>query len=621
MVEITDPFYTSPHQFYTGLLATGAGVGGEVIQIGDRWYMPDHASGRYKMISIPALRPQEDIADRPGEQSLSNAGLWRRTPSSWHHGAGQRWYDRDEADPFRYRWSRGVDVWTKWQMSLLPGVSTVATESGGSWTSLAVGEFTGGSRLVAAGTSGRCVTIESDGTVNEVTGLTGEVWCASTGSTVYVADSAGIHSLDSAGTGISSFNSNLTGGKLWFAKDRLWFADGADLWDVIDASTGGSGTNPVHSHTWPDWEWSAVHESLGQVYAAGFAGEKGQVYSIGIDPDTTDPLTPIVALPLPTTEIPHSVYGYVGFVLVGTNRGLRVCQAQDDGTLISGPIVGFDLHEDHLHPVRCIEGVDRFVWFGQDDLYDDASSMGRVDLSTFVETLGPAYAPDLTADQLGNLTAARYFDMRMWFAVGDTLYVESDSRVSDGYLDTGRITMNIADRKAGVYVDLRHDPLESGDSVNVYVTAPNRDMSLVGSSNVAGSERPINAFPINPGRQIWHDLRVELDRSPGGESPVVTGVSLAAQVAPDRSLTLLLPLLVHETVQYVDRDFQLDVLGEIAYFVDLVFAQRLVRFQQGSLTFQGFVEDFEFVPHQSTQDGRGLNGTVVLQFKTAESRR
>src|SRR5689334_12860346 len=86
-------------------------------------YMVDKFSQQDKHQSVPMLRQQSDTSGRPGEESLNPAGLWRRAQESWHHGAGQEWLDRADSDPYRFRSSKGVDVWSKWALSLLPAVN------------------------------------------------------------------------------------------------------------------------------------------------------------------------------------------------------------------------------------------------------------------------------------------------------------------------------------------------------------------------------------------------------------------------------------------------------------------------------------------------------------------
>lgn len=73
--------------------------------------------------TVPVMRTQADTSTEAGEQSLNPQGLWRRSQESWHHGAGQDFLDgrmgETPPDPRRFRSSKGVDIWTKGQASLL----------------------------------------------------------------------------------------------------------------------------------------------------------------------------------------------------------------------------------------------------------------------------------------------------------------------------------------------------------------------------------------------------------------------------------------------------------------------------------------------------------------------
>ena len=70
-------------------------------------------------VSVPMQRIQQ-TQDTTGEGSLSTDGAWRRTITSWHHGAGQRYYDQRDSDPYRFDTSLGVDIWTPGELAPLP---------------------------------------------------------------------------------------------------------------------------------------------------------------------------------------------------------------------------------------------------------------------------------------------------------------------------------------------------------------------------------------------------------------------------------------------------------------------------------------------------------------------
>ena len=77
----------------------------------------------YQRETAPYKKDQFDNSKEPGEQSLT--GWWIRSQSSFHGGTGIRFYDPTSGESTAYRFadSRGVDVWTKGQVSLLKDVT------------------------------------------------------------------------------------------------------------------------------------------------------------------------------------------------------------------------------------------------------------------------------------------------------------------------------------------------------------------------------------------------------------------------------------------------------------------------------------------------------------------
>lgn len=601
--------------YYTGTVLVAGTYSGKVVSLGEHWYLLDLASEQFRYASVPINRPQADTSERVGEQTLSRDGLWRRTISTWHHGAGQHWYDRDEANPRRFLISRGVDPFTTWQASLLPDVTKLEVNATG-WNSLAVGEFSGGQRLVAAGNSAKCMTITAALAETTVTGLTGAVRLTSTGSTVYASDDTGIYSINSAGTGVSLFNTNVNAADaIGFAKNRLLAGVGTGLWDVIDGTTSAA----HYVNPWTGWRWTAFADGQSVIYACGYSGDKGLIFAVPVLADGTGLDEPRVAYELPHGELPYAMVNYVGFLLIGTTRGVRLAQQAEDGSLSVGAAVGSDEHVDHSHPCRCLEPQDRFCWFGWDETFSDAAGLGRVDLSQFVEPLAPAYAPDLMGQETGQVNAVITFDNRRFFTVGEGLYRQSDTVVGQGYIETGTITYNIIDEKVAVWADLRHHMLEATESIEFWHrNLEQTDYELVATSSAEGSTRPTALIPSNHQRSVGHDLKVILKRGSSTTGPILTGIVLAAQPAPERSFHILLPLLIHSEVNLDDSGYLMDVPSEVAYLRRLVETQQLVRYTSGAITHLVFVEDYEWIPHHSSVDEQSFDGTVVVKLKSAE---
>ena len=72
---------------------------------------------RFRRSSVQLLNSQQNI-DK-GESALTTPEVWRRTYKSWHHGAGQRFADREDSDMYRFDTCKGVNVWERWEVTLL----------------------------------------------------------------------------------------------------------------------------------------------------------------------------------------------------------------------------------------------------------------------------------------------------------------------------------------------------------------------------------------------------------------------------------------------------------------------------------------------------------------------
>ena len=605
---ITHSFYGPSYPFYSGTVSVaGEGVPGAMVSIGDHSYLVDRKSDRYRFVSIPALRPQTDTEPTSGEHTLTVDGLWRKIISTWHHGAGQTWFDRNDADGQRFDTSRGVNPWERWELTLLPDVTEVEDDVNG-FTSLAVGEFTAGQRLVAVGTNTGFTVTPALG-LTTISGLTGTLWCTSNGSTVYVAASDGIYTLNAAGTGGTMWNTNVNAAnRIAMVKGRLIATVGAQLWDVIDTTT----STPHYTQPWPGWAWTGLAEGQNTIYACGYAGDKGLIYSVPIKDDGTGLDAPRVAQELPHGELPYAMVGYIGFLVIGTSKGVRLAQQDVNGNLTLGAVVGEE-------PCRCLEPQDRFVWFGWDNIFSSASGLGRLDLSEFVQPLAPAYASDLVAPEAGNCTAVITFDDKRFFVAGTGLYTESANAVGTGYFTSGNITFNIADDKVAVYASVRHSPLETGEQIELEEEVGLTGVyTFIGESVLVGSTKPPAPFRRDHERALAHQMKVTLRKGTPASGPVLTGVELAAQPAPVRSFNIFLPLLIASPLVVEGYESIMDVPAEVHYLRSLVESQQLVRFSSGVVTHLVFVEDYEWIPGHLLVDETHYQGTMVVKLKFAE---
>ena len=85
----------------------------------------------YRRVTAQYRKQQIDQSREPGEQTLT--GWWLRSQSSFHFGQGIKFFEpiQDESLRFQYTESKGLDVWTRGQATLLKSVASQHTVTGG----------------------------------------------------------------------------------------------------------------------------------------------------------------------------------------------------------------------------------------------------------------------------------------------------------------------------------------------------------------------------------------------------------------------------------------------------------------------------------------------------------
>jgi len=85
----------------------------------------------YRRVTAQYRKQQIDQSREPGEQTLT--GWWLRSQSSFHYGQGIKFFEpiQDEGLRFQYTESKGIDVWTKGQATLLKSCDSQHLTTGG----------------------------------------------------------------------------------------------------------------------------------------------------------------------------------------------------------------------------------------------------------------------------------------------------------------------------------------------------------------------------------------------------------------------------------------------------------------------------------------------------------
>jgi hypothetical protein len=129
--DITEgiPYVLSNPAGSTAYSATGEAY--DVAIGGLPFFLLNSDDAPYRRVTAQYRKQQIDQSREPGEQTLT--GWWVRSQSSFHYGQGIKFFEpiQDESLRFQYTESKGVNVWTKGQATLLNSSESQHTVTGG----------------------------------------------------------------------------------------------------------------------------------------------------------------------------------------------------------------------------------------------------------------------------------------------------------------------------------------------------------------------------------------------------------------------------------------------------------------------------------------------------------
>ena len=114
-----------------GATYTASGYAYDVAINGLPFFIAASDDNPYRRVTAQYRKQQIDQSREPGEQTLT--GWWLRSQSSFHYGQGIKFFEpiQDESLRFQYTESKGMDVWTKGQATLLKSVDSQHLTTGG----------------------------------------------------------------------------------------------------------------------------------------------------------------------------------------------------------------------------------------------------------------------------------------------------------------------------------------------------------------------------------------------------------------------------------------------------------------------------------------------------------
>ena len=406
--------------------------------------------------TAPFRKDQFDNQTEPGEQSLT--GWWIRSQSSFHGGTGIVYFDPQTSDPFghyRFSDSKGVDVFKQGEVTLLNNVdlnhiTTGRIRTNGRpfqaarsikynnteavllWDEYDVDKIVPGSAPVHfidynAGTDAAVYAICDDGT--------NAFWITNTATkkTVYKKPLTGTSASTADVTTMFDEVGLVANATMEYVKERIVMCADNKVYEFSSSATAMP--TAVYTHPSSSHVYTSVAASGSSIYVSGYNGIQSTILKFTLSTSGVMPTlaSAVIAAELPVGEIVHKIYYYLGFMMIGTNKGIRAAAVSEvDGSLNYGPLI-----VETSQPCYDFAARDRFIWCATS--VKGEPGVIRMDLGTEIETLRFAYANDIYYPGVtGHVTTA------CAFVNGTERLAFTTSATSAGTIVNKALTSNVA---------------------------------------------------------------------------------------------------------------------------------------------------------------------------------
>lgn len=529
----------------------------------------------YQRETAPYRKDQFDNGSEPGEQSLT--GWWIRSQSSFHVGDGIKFYDPSagEASKFRFADSQGVNVWTKGEVTLLKDV--VSTHE-------ITGEVTGTDHQHAnqhvrpiqwSGTNGVLLhdqydvdKIAADGTVTHFIDYN-----SGTAEAVYAICDDGVYAYWITNANISGtprlhmykklltdntttipspmFTANsitITHASMEFVKDRIIACVNNAVYEISPTATALP--TAVYTNPNTNYHYTSVAASGPAIYTAGHSGiystiQKYTLTSGGAMPTLSQAS---VAAEFPPGEIVEKLYYYLGYMAIGTSKGVRIAVVNDqDGSIGYGPLI-----VETTQPCYDFAGRDRFIWAATGIGALDGGLV-RIDLGQNVENepLRFAYANDLQVTQttehyttgvafLGTTNRLAFCTARD--ITDGAIYLESATVLRpSGYVTTGAIRYGTLEPKNFKFIRARGDYTHGAMDLFA-IDASNNAYTIITYNAAVGTPEAATTNPEGPQEYLSYKFTLSRSASDTSRGPVFKGYQTKALPATERQRLIQFPV-------------------------------------------------------------------------------
>jgi hypothetical protein len=425
---------------------------------------------------------------------------------------------------------------------------------------------------------------------------------------------------------ISENGITVTSAVLEYTKERIVAAINNKVYEIATNAT--SMPTAVYTHPDNDVVFTGITSSGAAIYISSFSGIQSTIAKFTLSTTGTMPTltSAITAAELPVGEIVYDIYYYLGYLAIGTSKGIRIAVVSDDGSINYGPLI-----TNTTHPCYDFAARDSYLWCATS--VDNNPGVIRINLGTRLGTdLNFAYCNDLYAPTVTG------FDTTTCAFMGDTnqlafvtanngttngaIYVENMSeKISEGYLQTGFIRYNTLELKVFKLLQARIDTTNGGLGIDT-VTYNNQEYRIGTFNQESGVPEVTVSYPT--GAQEYLGFKFTLTRSTTNTAlgPVFNGYNLKALPAVPRQRLIQYPLFCydHESDKFgVEEGYEgsayerMSALEQVENIGDTV---RVQDFRTGE-SYLGLIEELDFI--NKTPSGprfSGYGGTLVVTIRS-----
>ena len=588
------------------------------------WLSAANDNNRISRITTTYQKERIDQGTLTGEQSLTN--WWLRSATSWHHGAGEQYYDADTSDLYRYYESNNVDPWTLGELKLLPATTNLTTSSATSPATVSSGTFyiSGGAvkfyngsttTTTSLGTSTTAQTLTTDGTYALV----------GTNDGIYqVTTALAVTKLYSKKAGVTT----QTVQSIAYVKDRIMAGVMHDTTDMHLYELARNPSSPPVTMANGDIRFtfantSIAFNSISELPGAVIVGytqgaiSRVQMYTINPTSPTAAIVGPTIIAELPRGETLNQMRTYLNeFVILATTKGLRIgTVGSDNQSFTYGPI---SVEGD----VKDIAQDQSYVYATRSNLVSGSAGLWRLNLGQVIDN-GYAYAPDLVTDS--NVPNGVAFvgttGLKFMTSSSGTWVEHATTLAESGYLSSGLIRWGTGEKKQPVSLSIKSDPDSSGTLG--FNLDDNADQLLTtGTIPFGPNTEAALASYISPADVFQVTFNFSRDTTTSSLGPTLTEWQVRALPSPLRSRTITIPLLCYEEER--------DPSGNIRVSNPWERIQYLESIEQngGAVLYQDFnsgeericvIRAIQFEQSAPPTFASGFGGIVTLQLQTIDT--